>query len=82
MIYDEAFKYFEVGYASALSWCLFVARRRVHALAFRSRSTGCSMRRSAETPQMSARHTAKVADDAALRVLIGVGFVMLYPLCG
>jgi oligogalacturonide transport system permease protein len=24
MIYDEAFKYFEVGYASALSWCLFI----------------------------------------------------------
>jgi len=24
MIYDEAFKYFEIGYASALSWCLFL----------------------------------------------------------
>jgi len=24
MIYDEAFKYFEIGYASALSWCLFI----------------------------------------------------------
>ena len=36
MIYDEAFKYFEVGYASALSWCLFVLVAAFTALAFRS----------------------------------------------
>ena len=36
MIYDEAFKYFEVGYASALSWCLFVLVAVFTALAFRS----------------------------------------------
>jgi oligogalacturonide transport system permease protein len=36
MIYEEAFKYFEVGYASALSWCLFVLVAVFTALAFRS----------------------------------------------
>jgi oligogalacturonide transport system permease protein len=36
MIYDEAFKYFEVGYASALSWALFVLVAIFTALAFRS----------------------------------------------
>jgi oligogalacturonide transport system permease protein len=36
MIYEEAFKYFEVGYASALSWCLFVLVAIFTALAFRS----------------------------------------------
>jgi oligogalacturonide transport system permease protein len=36
MIYDEAFKYFEVGYASALSWCLFVLVAIFTAMAFRS----------------------------------------------
>jgi oligogalacturonide transport system permease protein len=36
MIYEEAFKYFEVGYASALSWCLFVLVAIFTAIAFRS----------------------------------------------
>jgi oligogalacturonide transport system permease protein len=36
MIYDEAFKYFEIGYASALSWALFVLVAIFTALAFRS----------------------------------------------
>jgi oligogalacturonide transport system permease protein len=36
MIYEEAFKYFEVGYASALSWALFVLVAIFTALAFRS----------------------------------------------
>jgi oligogalacturonide transport system permease protein len=36
MIYEEAFKYFDVGYASALSWCLFVLVATFSALAFRS----------------------------------------------
>jgi oligogalacturonide transport system permease protein len=36
MIYEEAFKYFEVGYASALSWCLFILVAMFTALAFRS----------------------------------------------
>jgi len=36
MIYEEAFKYFEVGYASALSWALFVLVALFTALAFRS----------------------------------------------
>jgi oligogalacturonide transport system permease protein len=36
MIYEEAFKYFEVGYASALSWCLFVLVAIFTAMAFRS----------------------------------------------
>jgi oligogalacturonide transport system permease protein len=36
MIYEEAFKYFEVGYASALSWALFVIVAIFTALAFRS----------------------------------------------
>ncbi len=35
MIYEEAFKYFEVGYASALSWALFAISAAVTALAFR-----------------------------------------------
>ena len=34
--YEEAFKYFEVGYASALSWCLFVLIAVFTAIAFRS----------------------------------------------
>jgi oligogalacturonide transport system permease protein len=34
MIYDEAFKYFEVGYASALSWCLFIIVGIFTALSF------------------------------------------------
>ncbi len=36
MIYEEAFKYFEVGYASALSWALFVLVAIFTAMAFRS----------------------------------------------
>ena len=36
MIYEEAFKYFEVGYASALSWALFVIVAIFTAVAFRS----------------------------------------------
>jgi oligogalacturonide transport system permease protein len=36
MIYDEAFKYFEVGYASALSWSLFILVAIFTAMAFRS----------------------------------------------
>jgi oligogalacturonide transport system permease protein len=36
MIYDEAFKYFEIGYASALSWALFVLVAIFTAMAFRS----------------------------------------------
>jgi oligogalacturonide transport system permease protein len=36
MIYEEAFKYFEVGYASALSWALFILVAIFTALAFRS----------------------------------------------
>jgi oligogalacturonide transport system permease protein len=36
MIYEEAFKYFEVGYASALSWALFSLVALFTALAFRS----------------------------------------------
>ena len=36
MIYDEAFKYFEVGYASALSWGLFILVAIFTAMAFRS----------------------------------------------
>ena len=36
MIYEEAFKYFEVGYASALSWALFVLVAIFTTLAFRS----------------------------------------------
>jgi oligogalacturonide transport system permease protein len=36
MIYEEAFKYFEVGYASALSWCLFILVAIFTAMAFRS----------------------------------------------
>jgi oligogalacturonide transport system permease protein len=34
MIYDEAFKYFEVGYASALSWCLFIVVGLFTAISF------------------------------------------------
>ncbi|WP_114395741.1 carbohydrate ABC transporter permease [Oleisolibacter albus] len=36
MIYDEAFKYFNVGYASALSWTLFLIVALFTALAFGS----------------------------------------------
>jgi len=36
MIYEEAFKYFEVGYASAISWFLFVLIGVITAIAFRS----------------------------------------------
>ena len=36
MIYEEAFKYFEVGYASAISWFLFVLIGLITAIAFGS----------------------------------------------
>ena len=36
MIYEECFKYFDVGYASALSWTLFVMIAILTAVAFRS----------------------------------------------
>src|SRR4029078_12251287 len=36
MIYEEAFKYFEVGYARALSWARFVLVAIFTAMAFRS----------------------------------------------
>lgn len=36
MIYEECFKYFDVGYASALSWTLFVMIGVLTAIAFRS----------------------------------------------
>jgi oligogalacturonide transport system permease protein len=36
MIYEEAFKYFEPGYASAISWFLFVLIGIITAIAFRS----------------------------------------------
>jgi oligogalacturonide transport system permease protein len=36
MIYEEAFKYFDLGYASAISWFLFVLIGIITAVAFRS----------------------------------------------
>ncbi len=36
MIYEETFKYFDVGYASALSWVLFLIIAVMTAIAFRS----------------------------------------------
>lgn len=36
MIYEETFKYFDVGYASALSWFLFLVIAVLTAIAFRS----------------------------------------------
>lgn len=36
MIYEEAFKYFDLGYASAISWFLFVLIGIITAIAFRS----------------------------------------------
>jgi oligogalacturonide transport system permease protein len=36
MIYEETFKYFDVGYASALSWFLFLIIALMTAIAFRS----------------------------------------------
>lgn len=36
MIYEETFKYFDVGYASALSWALFLIIALLTAIAFRS----------------------------------------------
>ena len=36
MIYEETFKYFDVGYASALSWALFLIIALLTAVAFRS----------------------------------------------
>lgn len=36
MIYEESFKYFDVGYASALSWVLFAIIAALTALTFRS----------------------------------------------
>jgi oligogalacturonide transport system permease protein len=36
MIYEEGFKYFDVGYASALSWVLFAIIAVLTAIAFRS----------------------------------------------
>lgn len=36
MIYEEAFKYFDLGYASAISWFLFVLIGVITAIAFRS----------------------------------------------
>jgi oligogalacturonide transport system permease protein len=36
MIYDQSFKYFDVGYASAISWVLFGIIAVLTAIAFRS----------------------------------------------
>jgi len=36
MIYEESFKYFNVGYASAISWVLFVVIAVFTAVAFKS----------------------------------------------
>lgn len=39
LLYDNAFKYFKMGYASALSWVLFVILMTITALLFRSSSS-------------------------------------------
>ena len=86
MIYDEAFKYFDVGYARALSWVLFVHHRgadrdRVPSskywVFYAQRARGQAVSAVARPRPRWRRHL-----NPALRyaVLVGVGFLMLYPL--
>ncbi|HZF15070.1 MAG TPA: sugar ABC transporter permease [Steroidobacteraceae bacterium] len=51
MIYEEAFKYFDVGYASALSWLLFLIVGIFSALAFRSSKYWVFYSAERETPR-------------------------------
>ena len=78
MLYDEAFGNYKMGYASALSWVLFIFIFIVTMLVFRTSDSWVTTRMEGKQYETG----KKISLAFTYIILIVVGFIMTYPLCG